>query len=395
MLTFKVKNPQVKAMILKNLKFSLLPLVFLLTMHSSQGAPLMSIGDVGTVSFTGQTVAKWDSNIFRQENGEVSDKSLIFSPGLSAIFGRNASNLDIGASTSLDFVRYQDRDELDSELFHFQTTAAYQSGRIQSSAMYSFDESKSNNELTNVAGDLVERESEKINLSAEYTLSPKFSFKLGHEIDDAVYTGTYAATFSDRAYTRTPVNVFYELTPKLDLSFGYVRADIDVDGSSNDATTDTFNVGFRGELLPKLTGNLKVGFVDYENEGGTRDETTLSLKADLNWKVSSKISHRLDLFRDFDAASTGFGTAETKVRWNTSYALDSKTLLSGRVGYNIRDYLSSNREDSLLTLGLNGSYRLNNYWNLNAGYVFSKNDSNLDGSSYDDNIITFSAAITY
>ena len=61
----------------------------------------------------------------------------------------------------------------------------------------------------------------------------------------------------------------------------------------------------------------------------------------------------------------------------------------------MRDYLSSDRDDKLTTLGLNGSYRLGNHWNLNAGYVLSENNSNQTELSYDDTIVTFSAVLTY
>ena len=254
---------------------------------------------------------KWDDNIFRQEAAEVDDQILMFSPGFSATFGRNASDLDFGVNSSYDFVRYQDKSDLDTELLHVGTDAAYQTGRIVATALYSYDESKSNDNRIDVDGDLVEREVEKIKLNAEYTLSPKFSVELGLNKENLAYVRTFA-TFSNRDYTRIPLNVYYELTPKLDLSFGYVRGEIDVEENGKDAETDTFNIGLRGELLPKLTGNLKVGIVEYENDSGSRDDTTLSVNADVSWVVSSKVTHRLDLKREFDASATGTGTRETK-----------------------------------------------------------------------------------
>ena len=191
------------------------------------------------------------------------------------------------------------------------------------------------------------------------------------------------------------MDIYYELTPKMDLSVGYQRGQIDVESAGRDATTDNFNVGLRGELLPKLVGFFKIGYNQYESDDSARDTATMSFDSNLTWAVSSKFTHRFDLYRNFDASATGIGTEETKMNWVTTYALNNKISLSGRAGYSIRDYLSGDREDDLLTLGLNGTYRLNSYWNLNAGYVFSNNDSNQVGSSYDDSIITFAAALTY
>ena len=360
--------------------------------NSLTAAPLVTVGDLGTISFDGSASVKLDDNIFRQENGEVDDVVVVFSPGLVATLGRNSSDLDISLSTSYDFVSYQDKSDLDSELFHFGAQGAYRSSRLQVSANANYDESKSNNEIANRNGDLLEREESGFGLKGEYTLSPKFSVKVGYDWRETAYVGTYADDYQDRKYRRIPIDIFYELTPKLDFSVGYTYGDIDVENGS-DATTDNFNVGLRGELLPKLIGNLKVGYNQYDSD--SRDTASLALDADLNWTVSSKISHRISIYRNFDASATGTGTQESKVNASTIYQLNSKISLSGQIGYSIRDYLGSDRKDDLTSIGANGTYRLNRNWNLNAGYVFSKNDSTRIGSSYDSNIFTISALLNY
>jgi hypothetical protein len=355
-------------------------------------APLVTVGDVGTISFDGSAIVKFDDNIFRQEQREVDDVVVVFSPGFVADIGRNSSDLDLSLSTSLDFVRYQDKGELDSELFHINGNGAYRSSRLMVMANASFDESKSNNDKANRDEALLERETTRFGVNVEYTLSPKFSAQVGLDWEETAYVGNYAANYENRKYRKIPLDIFYELTPKLDLSVGYTNGDIDVE-TSDDATTDNFNVGLRGQLLPKLMGNLKIGYNNYDS--ATRDTASMSLDADLNWTVSSKISHKLNLYRNFDASATGTGTQESKIRFSSTYMMNDKISLSGRIGYNMREYLNSSREDDLLTLGVNGSYRLNRHWNLNAGYVFSENDSTLAGSSYDNNIITFSALLSY
>ncbi len=359
------------------------------------GAPLVTIGDIGTISFTGNSTIKWDSNIFRQETREVSDTLLVFSPGFSAVLGRNVTDLDIGLSTSYDINRYQDNDDLDSELLSLRANAAYRTSRLELAANASYVETKSNNELANRAGALLERELTAYGINGEYTLSPKFSVKAGVNWDEIAYVGDYAASYSDREYLKLPVDIYYELTPKMGLSVGYVYGQIDVESAGQDATTNNFNVGLRGELLPKLVGYFKVGYNQYEHDNAARDTASMSLDSNLTWTVSAKFTHRLNIHRNFDASATGTGTEESKLNWSTSYALNNKVSLSGRAGYSIRDYLASERKDKLLTLGLNGTYRINRYWNLNAGYVFSNNDSNNAGSSYDDNIVTFAASLTY
>ena len=383
--------------IMKLLKNRFFLALFSITVAALQtnGAPLVTIGDIGTISFTGNSTIKWDSNIFRQETREVSDTVLVFSPGFSAVLGRNVTDLDIGLSTSYNINKYQDKNELDSELLSFRANAAYRTSRLELSANASYVETKSNNELANRQGDLLERELTAFGINGEYTLSPKFSVKAGVNWDEIAYVGDYAASYDDRKYLKLPVDIYYELTPKMDLSVGYVHNQIDVETAGQDATSNDFNLGLRGELLPKLVGYFKVGYNQYENDNYSRDTTSMSLDSNLTWTVSAKFTHGLNIYRNFDASATGTGTEESKLNWSTSYALNNKVSLSGRAGYSIRDYLASEREDKLLTLGLNGTYRINRYWNVNAGYVFSNNDSNRAGSSYDDNIVTFAASLTY
>lgn len=367
-------------------------LLFTQLVHS---APLVTIGDIGTVSFTGDSTIKWDSNIFRQETNEVTDTVLIFTPGFSAVLGRNASDLDIGLSAKYDINRYQDKSDLNSELLHLRANLAYRASRLDLSAIASFDESKSNNDVANRDGALLEREATAFGINGEYTLSPKFSFKAGINWDETAYVNEYAAAYDDREYLKLPVDIYYELTPKMDLSVGYVRGQIDVETAGQDATTDNVNVGLRGELLPKLVGFFKVGYNQYEHDNSASDTASMSLDSNLTWTMNAKFTQRLNLNRNFDASATGTGTEETKINWSTSYTLNNKVSFTGRAGYSIRDYLSSDRKDKLFTLGLNGSYRLNRYWNLNAGYVFSNNDSNRASSSYDNNIVTFAASLVY
>ena len=83
-------------------------------------------------------------------------------------------------------------------------------------------------------------------------------------------------TLADRETYTVPVDIFYELTPKVDLSIGYQYTTSDVGSTENlvnfgggptgykigsyDSEGHFFNVGARGNLLPKLSGFFKVGY---------------------------------------------------------------------------------------------------------------------------------------
>ena len=94
-----------------------------------------------------------------------------------------------------------------------------------------------NDGQNNVQNDLVELNTIAGNLGAEYRVSPKFSFSAGVRYNETEYQ-TYKDRLADRETTSFPLNIYYELTPKLDLILGYTYSTTDIEGTSSSFLLD-------------------------------------------------------------------------------------------------------------------------------------------------------------
>jgi hypothetical protein len=400
---------------------SLAPLVGLSI--SAQAAPLISIGDSVDVFFNGSSSLKWQSNIFYVDEGEQDDYVLTLSPGFEVNVGRGVSNLDLSIITRYDIVRYDDLAELDAELLHFQANGVYQTSRWDVSGLVSFDENKSATTDGSQAarGELVETDSSRANLESEYHASPKFSIGSGIRYSDREYTSH--DSLADRESFTIPVDIFYELTPKVDLSVGYQYATTDVGeirsgnmvegffADGYDQESHFFNVGARGDLLPKLSGFFKVGYrvIDLDDSDTItyvaavpdpdmteRDsQGSLGLDVDLTYLVTPKVTARLQLHRGFGVGGEGQATEETSADLSASYAINANYSASVFSRYALREYSSTGLEDSIYGLGARLSYVPNEYWSFSTGYAYSENDSERVGLGYESHMLDLSASLRY
>lgn len=390
-------------MILRNSTFLsillslLVPVPQLLT-----AAPLVSIGDNTDVFFNGSSSLQWSSNVFRDEDDEEDDLLWTLSPGFEVKFGRGLSNLDLSMVTRYEIRRYFDLDDIDTELFSMQLNGSYRSSRLDLSGSAFYAEQQSSTGDSNLDNDLIESTAMGGQINAEYRFSPKFSFGGGFNYSETTYDNPYDFFFADREKYTIPFDVFYELTPKVDLSVGYAYSETDV--SDRPATLgDTsytkedhfFNVGARGKLLPKVTGFFKIGYRtgdDINSDGDSRD--TLGLTSSLSWAATPKLSHSLGLSRDFGVGGEGDSNVTTSVNLNTNYSINSFYAATAHVRYALQDY-DSGREDNQYHLGLRLEYTPNQYWRFGAGYTFSENDSDRFGSSYTEHTVDLTATLRY
>ncbi len=429
------------------LSFLTASLFYLTSVSSSVAAPLVSIGDNTDIYFNGSSSLRWASNIFRNEEDEESDLSWTISPGLEVNLGRGISNADFTVITRYDIVRYEDNDQLDTELFHIEALGTYETSRLNLNGSASYDETKINTPENNISDDLVELKTTSVDFDAEYRVSPKFSFSAGYKYSETEYQ-TYQDSFSDRETTRFPLSVYYELTPKLDLILGYTYATTDIEGTSSrlirlvDSTNippgpqiiaDTaraqsgygrdshfYNIGLRGNISTKLTGYFKVGYrarslgdstileqyfdpndplVELQPQADSstnRDASDmLGLDSNLTWMATTKLLVQLALSRDFGVGGEGESTEATRANLVGNYSFNTHWSTMANLGYSETDYSDNGRGDDQYTGGLRVMYVLNTYWRFSAGYTYAENKSSRDGSSYESETLDLTAILRY
>lgn len=391
---------------MKIAKFPLL--VFLqLVLASSHivASPLVSIGDVADVYFTGSSSARWASNVFRNEDNEAEDIIFTVSPGVDVNIGRGSSDIDIMLSLSQDYIKYDEyADELDTEMFHIKAVGAYRSSRWDVSAIFSYDERQSNTGQANAVSTLIEAEDTLAKLDGEYRLSPKFSIGSGLSYTKKEYIKP-EDLFANYDRILLPINLYYQWTPKVDLSVGYRYGLREVDSfnifDGYDTTSHFLNVGARGSILPKLTGEFKFGYTLRDSgstSGFTRDNSDgiLGIDADLSWATTLKLTNKILLSRDFGVGGDGNATEVSSINFSSQYLLNNFWSASSYLGYTLRSYQDSNeREDDQYNATFNVRYAPNQYWSFSGGYQYSENKSNILGLSYVDHIFNISASLRY
>ncbi len=379
-----------------------------LTATGVYASPFVWIDEVVNVYFTGTSSARWLSNVFRDEVSEAEDLVFSFSPGMEVHLGTGLSDLDVIMVASYDIIRYDDFDDLNTEMLHFRASGAYRSSRWDVDASFSFDEQQSASGEANVESDLIETEDVTGKVTTEYRLSPKFSIASGvhYSRKEYIEPENQLANYDSLSL---PVDFFYKWTPKVDLSFGYKHSIRDVDSYNNpvtglfeayETTTHFVNMGARGVLMPKLTGFFKVGYTlrDSESTSIRRDNSdgTLGLDADLSWATTPKLTYSIKLSRDFGVGGEGDSNEVSSIYVFSQYLLNSNWSLSPRLGYTLRSYQDgTDREDQQYSGGLSVNYSPNEYWNYSAGYSYSDNESDRAGSSYTDHTFSLSISLRY
>ena len=377
---------------------------------SVQAGPLVSIGDSVDVFFSGSSSVKWQSNVLYDENDEIEDLLFTLSPGFEVNVGRGVSNLDLSIITSYDILRYDDLTDLDNELFHIKAVSSYKNTRWDVSGSVSYDEKQSSGAdgNTNRRGRLTESDELRANLEGEYRLSPKFSIGSGVKYSDVEYQDE--PSIADRETTTIPLDIFYELSPKIDLSVGYQYQTSEVGEVSRLELTNTgivtvvtdsydkeshfVNVGARGELLPKLTGFFKVGYRETDPDN-RKSQSTLGLDADLTYAVTPKVTSRLNLGRDFGVGGEGQSTENTSVDVSATYSINMHYSASAFGGYTLREYTERDNDDNIYRIGARLSYVPNEFWRFSAGYMYVENDSDRALQSYENHILDLSASLRY
>jgi hypothetical protein len=419
-------------------------LIFPAAGHS---APLVSIGDNTDVFFNGSSSLRWTSNVFRDEDDEVDDLMYTLSPGFEINIGRGLSNADFSIITSYDIIRYVDRDQLDTELFHIKAIGSYSSSRLDLSGSLSYSEYKNNSGDINVSEDQIEYNNYGADLNGEYRFSPKFSVGSGISYTEKEYK-TFEDRFADTKTVDIPLDIFYELTPKVDLSVGYTYTTSNIEDTrsvtsifdpfvpeivtttrnidSYDRDSHFFNIGARGNLLPKLTGFFKIGYRMRDSDDSVVSSTTstqaldlflnpvgapvlasstsrssrddsgmLGLDADFTWAATPKLTANLRLSRNFGVGGEGETTENSSVDLGASYSINSFFAASANLGYTLRDYSDDDRKDNQYDMGLRLSYTPNQYWRFSGGYNYLENDSDRTDGSYINHMFDLTATLRY
>jgi len=369
--------------------------------------PLIRLSDNAEISVQLTGAAQYNDNVFLDAEDQVSDVLLILSPGIVFNYGEpGQTNLNI--TYVHDIVTYVDNDDQNRDNPNFSLTGSFASPKSDLSYSATYQDITQNSATNNLLSELADRTEIEARVRGEWEMSVKSSAAVGANYLDVNYSNP--ALF-DREEYALPLNYYWEYTPKLDLSVGYryressysrsAYTDI-VDGlliivpagELPDRTDHFFNLGVRGELGAKTSGEVRVGYQNRDFGGTSGSKGQFSVDASVDWEASPKMLYTVKASRDFRSASTGASYTTTDMQVIGQYAIDAEWSSYASLKYMDDSYDGGISNQSFYgQLGVR--YTPNLYSSFVLAYTLYDNSSSAADSGFTSNIFNLSATLRY
>lgn len=361
------------------------------TQLSAFGA--VAMGDNAELFLTASAGVTFDDNIYLDSgaNARVDDTIYTFSPGLELLFGRNSQTTG-NAYYRHDILRYVDRDIQNTDLANFGLNSLYSNGKTKFDFGGAYQQTAQNDPT--VPGAIVERDAARFRAIAEFGVSEKMSFGAGVRYEDLDYK---LLNFRDSQTWTAPLDLYFEYSPKLQLSTGYRYRETKFSGTGGGFRDHFINIGARGEFTPKLIGQVRIGYTSRDYRSTNRDDSRLGAEANLTYAYSEKTAVFVAFANDYGASVLGDSTEDTSFSVGVSSRVDEQWSWTAQVALRSTDYPT--RSDSFYQASVGATYRFSENVSFSANYTFRRNnsDSTIPGQdlSFRNNLFSLAANIRY
>lgn len=368
------------------------PLALLTTLAATPAfaAPFLAIGENAELFLTASTSVRFEDNIdYAPSGAERSDEIFEFTPGLELVFGK--SSLTRGSLSIYErFIAYSNNTQFNDQLFNAVFSSTYDGAKLSVKTNASYRElSQTTQDVQAIIG------STRVaaGVGGELALTEKTKIGVGFQYDNHDYD---PPALADRTTYTVPVNYYFAIRPKLDLSAGVRYRKTDVSQGNPDSEDFFFNVGARGEFTPKLTGSFNIGYTIRDTEGGS-DDSLLGFDAGLAYAYSPKTQITLDASNDFDTGSAGNNQEKSSITLGASSMISPAFSLRSSITYQHIDYVGvgGGRTDDYVIFSAGATYILNQHINFAASYSHYNNSSNNGPSEFSANVLSLSANFRY
>ncbi|MCS6242968.1 MAG: outer membrane beta-barrel protein [Opitutus sp.] len=363
-------------------------------------APFLAIGDNAELFATANSSVAYNDNLLLGRDGsELTDTVFVVTPGFDLKYGKDSAvSGDVFANSTLS--SYADNVKLNNQLFATGATAAYASERAKLNANLSFAEldqpTADNAAATATQGTLLEHHDTAAGINGELRYSEKISFGSGVSYASNDYK---SSTSTEQKSYSVPVNVYYELTPKVDVSTGLTYTHTELSGNIGAGNPDLFdayyyNVGTRGTFTPKLSGSFSVGYNTRNGNVGQDEDGSVGSKASLAYAYSEKTQLTLGFNRDFANSTSGGNSYETTdLTLGASSAITVDWRLSAGLTYRTMEF--TDRTNDYVEGKLGATYTINEY--LSAGIDYVKRAQTSDNAAFEfaGNVVSLSLSARY
>jgi len=350
----------------------------------------MAVGDGAELFLTANLGVKADDNIFMATN-KVDDIVFNVTPGVDLVFGKGSVNQG-HLSLGVDVSRYSQTSGADAELLALNFSSNYDDGKTKFSANAGFNELNQNTVDVRSGNNLNRRDVSTVGLNAETSVTGKSKVSAGLKYSDTAYKRTGNV---DLTTVAIPLNYYYGVTEKVDLSAGFQYRNVDLK-TGIDAKEYFYRVGARGEFSPMVTGSVMVGYGTREPKVGS-SKTLFDMDAMLNVALSPKSSLQLTASNDFGVSAAGQEQKNFSLGGIISSKVSDQLSLRAGLSYRGINYYSITqpRTDDYVEAQLGVDYVVSTKVSLSGAYAYRNNKSDLAGSEFNNNVLSLSANFRY
>ena len=331
--------------------------------------------DGGLLRFDNQISAFYDSNI-QGNRDEVSDIELSYNPTLN--FTRRSGLLGIDASLGGGFGWFLDNSEYDYQNLFSRFSVSYPN---EASLPYTLTLGGGYNQkstLDRFVGDRISQDAANLSAGFRYNVNERWGFSLSSRWSEITYEDP---RFTDRTTWGAGFDFVYLYSEKLEFFTGYGFSE---PSGVSEYQDHTFRIRAEGELTPKVTGTLGLGYQIREssNFGNTGDPY---VNLNLAWAVNERLEVAATGRVGFSTTATGASGKRTNFGIVASMALGSTLTGSLGVSYNESEYsnFGLDRSDEFLAYQAALAWQLGESATLRGSLTFEDADSTRDQLVYD------------
>lgn len=354
------------------------------------GDPLLSLGPDVPLFITASASVRHDDNVLLSPTTKQGDVIYLFMPGVDLHY--RGSQASLGFTFDEQFSHYEKFHNLDDHLANLAAVGAYQGAESEFGLTASYVQEDQTTINAQSLDQTVKHTIESVAGNAEFGLTAKT--RLGFT-PSYVYVQFPEVGFENSKIWTVPADLYYSITPKTALSVGYAYDKTTTEFHNGDATGYFVNVGARGEFTPKLSGQIRVGESVLRPDGqpSTRQ---LGVESSLNYAFSPRTNFSLYVNNGFAPSAAGNQTEVLAAGISGSFELSQAWSANLSVGDTSTKYLiTPPRTDHFWNASLLVTYMVTQNFDLQASYLYRKNDSNLQLVTFDDSIATFTAACKF
>ncbi len=365
--------------------------------------------------FNGAVKETYNSNVLSSAgnvggvNTKFDDYIATFAPGFILKYG-GIQDTTVTLSYTETFLRYLEHPSLNEELSNVGLTVQRNQGALKLTGSLSYVQNYNNTPSSTSAGLTSIIRSDVISASGNvhWDYSDKFNFDGGFGYTNTHYLYSVGRTFQDTDTYTLPISGYYVYTDKVSFGLGYTYSQTDpkapaaggAAGRSRYNNNFTFNV--RLAEWNKLTGDANVGIVqnhvDSDPVSGTSSDDTVtgSYSLDMNYAYSDILSFNFTGSRNFSTGTVGQNIQSTSGGIGATYKYSNNiNVQANLITYTYSQYLQQNRHDDTKTTGVTVNWQPYAYLTLSAAYSYFMNSSDAANSTYNINLVSISASVSY